>query len=367
MTTSLAALTALSDPDLLAAVHRLASDERHATAALIASLAELDARRLYLGEGCSSLFTYCTQVLHLSEHAAYGRIEAARVARRFPIVLEWLAQGALTLTALGLLAPHLTGENHRTVLEAARHKSKREIESLVAALRPQPAVPSSVRKLPSPTPPVTPFEVAAATPPRASVSLATPPSSDAAPPLRVAPTSSSAPVLAPLAPDRYRVQFTLNAEARALLRRAQDLMRHQVPDGDVGVVVTRALALLVERLEQMKLAATKRPRASTRASASRTRAVPAAVRRAVWARDGGRCAFVGSRLRCTETGFLEFHHVHPFAADGEATVANIEVRCRAHNQHEANMFFGAPPTARERPEMSGWTTSLGPDLVACLR
>ena len=54
----------------------------------LALLAEVDARRLYLGEGCSSLFTYCTQVLHLSEHAAYHRIEAARAARQYPVILD---------------------------------------------------------------------------------------------------------------------------------------------------------------------------------------------------------------------------------------------------------------------------------------
>ena len=356
MPTPISAFTCLSDADLLVTVHRLASDERHATAALIASLAELDARRLYLGEGCSSLFTYCMQVLHLSEHASYGRIEAARAARRFPIILDWLAEGALTLTAVGLLAPHLTGANHRTVLDAARHKSKREVESLVATLRPQPPVPSSVRKLPSPVPPVKQFEVAAESPPPASVSLAPPSSSDAVPPRRVAPTPSSAPVLAPLASDRYRVQFTLDAEAGALLRRAQDLMRHQVPDGNVGVVFTRALTLLVARLEQAKLASTGRPRASARTSESHTRTIPAAVRRQVWARDEGRCAFVGARGRCTETGLLEFHHVFPYAAGGEASVDNVELRCRGHNQYEANLFFGRPPTARERPETSSWTT-----------
>lgn len=96
------------DADLLRAVGRLAGCERAATVSPIASLAELDARRLYLGAGCSSLFTYCTQVLHLSEHAAYGRIEAARAARRFPVILEWLADGAITLTTVCLLAPHLT-------------------------------------------------------------------------------------------------------------------------------------------------------------------------------------------------------------------------------------------------------------------
>src|SRR5690606_17450307 len=144
MTTSMAAFGALSDQDLLATVRRLARDERRATAALIASLAELDARRLFLGEGCSSLFTYCTRVLRLSEHAAYGRIEAARAARKFPIVLDRLADGSLTLTAVGLLAPHLTAENHLALLDAARHRSKREVQAQVAALRPQPAVAPTV-------------------------------------------------------------------------------------------------------------------------------------------------------------------------------------------------------------------------------
>jgi hypothetical protein len=93
---------------------------------------ELDARRLYVSEGCSSLFTYCTQVLHLSEHAAYNRIDTARAARRFPIILDLVGSAAVTLTTVRLLAPHLTDANHREVLQRAQHKSKREVELLVA-------------------------------------------------------------------------------------------------------------------------------------------------------------------------------------------------------------------------------------------
>ena len=106
----------LSNHDLLAEVQRFAAREREATAHLIAALMEIEVRRLYLGEGCSSLFTYCTQVLNLSEHAAYGRIEAARAARRFPVILERLLDGSLTLTSVCLLAPHLTAANHIAVL-----------------------------------------------------------------------------------------------------------------------------------------------------------------------------------------------------------------------------------------------------------
>jgi len=131
MNTQLASIAALSNAQLLAQVRRLTQHERTATATLVAHLAVLDERRLYLGEGCSSLFTYCTRILHLSEHAAYGRIQAARSVRRFPVVLEELAAGRLNLTNLGLLAPHLTPANHRELLAAAVHRSKRQVEELV--------------------------------------------------------------------------------------------------------------------------------------------------------------------------------------------------------------------------------------------
>jgi hypothetical protein len=329
---NLPAFSSLSDRDLLSALQRLSGDERRATAALIAALAELDARRLYLGEGYSSLFTYCTQVLHLSEHAAYGRIEAARAARRFPVILDRLAEGDLTLTSLGLLAPHFTLDNHRALLDAARRKSKRDVEHLIASIRPLPAVPSSVRKLP-PSIPASGASLLAEGP---LASLATNPPT---PSPITAPRPQAAPaVVSALAPERYKVQFTLSAATLEKLRRAQDLMRHRVPDGDIAAIFERALTLLLEHLEKTKLAAADHPRAC-RAGVSKSRAIPAAVRREVWARDQGQCAFVGTRGRCTERGFLEFHHLRPYAAGGAAVIENIQLRCRAHNQHEADQYF----------------------------
>lgn len=222
--TTIDSLAHLSDEQLLTRVHTLADDERRTTVTLIAALAELDARRLYLRQGCSSLFTYCTQVLHLSEHAAYGRIEAARAARRFPILFDRLAEGALTLTSLSLLAPHLTEANHRDVLAAARHKTKREVELLVATLRPQPGVPAIVRKLRKP-------KAVAAPTARASdqnLSTANANTSVDSPSTRPA-ERCPWPVVKPLAPERYKLQVTLSADAHQKLRRAQDLLRHTVP------------------------------------------------------------------------------------------------------------------------------------------
>src|SRR5688572_18611377 len=113
----------LSDGDLLAATECVAGDERRTTAELLALLAGLDTRKLYPGECYSSLCTYCTQRLHLSESAAYGRITAARAARRYPILFARLAEGEVTLTSISRLAPHLTDDNHESLLDAASHAS----------------------------------------------------------------------------------------------------------------------------------------------------------------------------------------------------------------------------------------------------
>lgn len=114
-------IQSFSDEELLAHLKSAASHEREVTAHLISLLMEMDTRKLYLAQGYSSLFVYCTRCLHLSEHAAYGRIEAARTARRFPVVLELLADGSITLTTVCLLASHLDEENHRALLARPVH------------------------------------------------------------------------------------------------------------------------------------------------------------------------------------------------------------------------------------------------------
>lgn len=433
------ALTSLSDGQLLSEVKRLAAHERQATAQLIGSLAELDARKLYVGLGYSSLFAYCVEALGLTEDATWARIEAARAVQRFPFILERLASGAVTLTAVKLLARHLTEANHLALLDAARGKRKREVEEMVVALKPRPDVPSSVRKLPTvkvqPSGSMVALDHARASALRVDDErllleqpIISPLPADPvvvsnvtdAPPLRAAPApvpscaSSRAAehrrsVVAPLAPERYKVQMTVDAATYAKLRRVQDLLRHSVPNGDVAVVFDRALTLLLERLERTKCAATKKPRAATakqetagrttagaaadierqardeskagaqkatmttrarplheapvpgrveaESGSRRSRHIPAHVKREVWARDKGRCAYVGTQGRCTQTSFLEYHHVVPFAAGGETTVANLRLACKAHNKREAERFFGDDVIAQHRswPRKQGCT------------
>ena len=180
----------------------------------------------------------------------------------------------------------------------------------------------------------------------------------AAPPVA---TSSSAPprpvVLTPLAPDRYKVQLTVTRATHDKLRRAQDLLRHSIPTGDLAEIVDRAVTLLLADLERAKVAAVEHPRA-TRSCAVGARYIPSGVRRAVWKRDGGRCAFLGAEGRCTERGFLEFHHIRPHATGGASIVENLELRCRAHNLHEAEHYFsGRLPLLREARAEYDYTPS----------
>jgi hypothetical protein len=325
---------ALSDADLLSRLERLAENERDGCVLLVAHLAEMERRKIYLAEGWGSLFGYCTGALRLSEHAAYTRIEGAKAARRFPVVLDLLASGSVNLTTVRLLAPYLTAENHEAVLAEAAGRSKREAEAIVARLAPLPDVPAFLRKLP-----VSASWRQAAAGPVTSAAIAPAP----------APPSTARPIVAPLAPERFRVQFTVGKETHEKLRFAQDMLRREIPDGDPGAIFDRALTLLLDEVARTKMAATATPQAD-RVTAPGSRHIPAAVKRAVWFRDRAQCAFVAqpSGRRCKERSFLELHHIQPFALGGEATTGNIALRCRRHNAYEAEAVFG-PPQVRSAP------------------
>jgi hypothetical protein len=162
---------------------------------------------------------------------------------------------------------------------------------------------------------------------------------------------SSHPRLAPLSPGRYALQLTIGQGTHDKLRYAQALLGHALPTGDLAQVLDRALDALIARLEQRKFAATTRPRAGQRRSSANPRHVPAEVRRAVWARDGGRCTFVSeSGRRCEARTRLEFDHADPVARGGVATCESIRLRCRAHNQHAAECAYGPAFMRHQRDE-----------------
>jgi hypothetical protein len=302
------------------------------------------------------MFVYCMQALHLSEAEAYRRITVARAARRHAVLLAMLRDGRIHMSGMALLVPVLTSQNCDVVLERATHKSKRQIEQLVAELAPRPDVPSVMRKLPGPrpapssgaadgagesfgwAPELVPGRVAASTAPRLVTGTAGSPASAV---LRRA-------VVEPLSPGRYKVQFTASAELHDQLERLAALMRSEVPDGDIAAIIGRAVAEKLERLEARRFAKTATPRKTTpRKAVSRgdssgpSRHIPAAVRRAVRARDAERCRFVDEQgRRCPERKRLEFHHRRPYGMGGDHSPENISLLCPAHNRYLAELDYG---------------------------
>jgi hypothetical protein len=331
----------MSDREVVERLEELLREERRLTAAVLVHLGEVEARRLYLPAACSSMFGYCTRVLGMSEDQAFKRIRAARAVRRFPVVAAAVEEGRLPLTAVVRLAPHLTCANAEALVAEASGKSKAEIEVLLARLAPRPDKPERLERVGEQG------ELVPEPPHRDDGLVAEPPRAEA--------------TVAALAPERFALQVTISGETQEKLLRAQALLRHQVPSGDLAEVLDRALDALLDKVEGRKFGKTTAPR---KARTSRvTRTVPRAVRRQVVARDGARCSFVGEDgRRCEETGFLELDHVVPVARGGEASVEGVRVLCRAHNQYEAERVLGRAAVAAGRA-----AREMDDDLVAGLR
>lgn len=334
-------LKTIPDDELLRRLSDLLGQSRRVESVLVAHIAEVDARRLYAREA-GSMFTYCTEVLHLSEHEAYARIAVARASRRYPILLDMLGDGRLHLSGISKLVPHLTDDNAEGLLVRATHKTKSEIEKLIAEIAPKPDVPTVVRKLPTPAvdnqlgpdrvaivpdipalpiSPISKSELAARVPCR---------------PAKL--TNPVAAVMLPLASARYKVQFTASAELHDKLERLQALTRD-----DLATVIDVAVTEKLERVESRRFGSTRSPRTSldqTDTTPS-SRYIPAAVRRVVRQRDGNQCTFVGqSGARCTERRNLELHHREPFGRGGAHSPDNVCVMCSEHNAYLAERDYG---------------------------
>jgi hypothetical protein len=366
----LGSLRHLSDAALVAGLKSSLARERSETATIVAHLAELDTRDVCLREGYPSLFVYCRDALGMPEGEAYNRIAVARTARRFPVVFDMLADGRVHLTAVRLLAPHLTADNHADVLASARGKTKLETQEIVARLAPRPDAPVSVRRVPASRPetsPAIPAAIAAAplvSPPLVSPPLISAPVISASPVAderTAAPPATPEPALGapippppvlhaavtPLSPDRYKLQVTISGETFEKMRLAKDALSHAIPTGDDAAILGRAFDALLEKLAKQKFAATDRPRVAPDTK-SGTQNPTAAVKRAVWIRDLGRCRYIAPNgHRCEERRFIEFHHTDPRALGGEASVDLIELRCRRHNDYEGRLYFGSRRRTRE--------------------
>ena len=288
------------------------------------------------------MFAFCTLELGLSEAAAENRIAVARAGRRFGRVFEMLRSGAIHLSGLRVLVPHLSEHRADALLDEAAGKSKRAIEEVVARHAPKPDVAESIRKLPQ----------------RRAVEA--PPAEEPSPLFSAcasAPLSPPRPALvSPLGPERYQVQLTASRQLKDKIEQARALLRHQVPSGDLATILDKALSALIAKVEKERFSVGRKPRSAKLPEGRATsRHVPDAIKRAVYERDKGRCTFVGTNgKRCEQQSFLELDHLDGFARRAEHRVTRLTLRCFWHNQYGADVMYGSEWMAdkRERAKRS---------------
>jgi 5-methylcytosine-specific restriction endonuclease McrA len=402
---AVSAVSTLPDDALLRDLHAIAGTQRRVTAELILHLGEVDARRLHVEKGFSSLFVYCVGELHFSEDEACRRIEVARLARRFPAIYPLLDTGAVSLTVLALLKPHLADDNHGELLGGVSGSSIRQAREWIAARFPRPDVPSAIRKqaerCPASTLPKTGPDAAVLAAesapyrgePRPGLLAAPAPARIADPcqgglltaspaPARIEGpcqggllTASPAPAriegpcqggllaaspvaatlararVEPLSQDRFLVKFTASRALRDKLELARDLTRHANPTGALERVLERAIDLLIAEQQKQRQGQTARPQKSRPATGMH---VTRAARREVVARDGWRCAFVADDgRRCDTQAFLEFDHETPKGRGGSAQAENLRLLCRAHNRLAAERVYGRAHVSRAIADSRG--------------
>lgn len=312
-------LRELSDDDVLKHLSTICFEGHLRCARLLQLLIELEDRGLHLVDACPSLYDFCTRRLGMSEQATFRRLAAMKVVRRFPVMLGHIERGEIHMTTLLMLRDHLTDENVGELVAATTRKTVREVKELLAARAPQPDVPAAIREI-APSPEGTPA-------PR-------PPA-----------------IVDPLSPDRHQLRVTISGATRDKLDRCRDLMRHTNPSGDLEILVDAAVDALLHKLEKQHCGKPANPKPEEVLTTTDTvcttapagdKAVPAAVKWAVYVRDGFQCTYRSpSGERCSAKGFLEIDHITGRARGGTNHPDDLRVRCKPHNGADEEAMFGA--------------------------
>jgi len=308
-------LRPLTDEQLLARLEMLVSAEREALGDIIEHLIEADRRDNIFDRGYGSLYDYCRRRLGYSEFGALARIRAARACRDHPEVLPKIRSGELHLDAIARLYPHLTADNTAEVLKKASGATSREVMALVSELKgPDAPKPDKISFIGNTRP---------------------------ATPLFEASSISPAEVIPP--PRRIRLDFEADETLLLKIDRLKSLLRHKYPFPRLEDVLLEAADALLAKIDPDRRAVRNCVQTQLRTlAAKRGRRVPAAVKRLVWERDGGRCAFIApDGRRCESVDALQYDHLTPYAVGGRSDdPANIRLLCRPHNQRLARKRFG---------------------------
>lgn len=315
----------LSDNELVANLAALAKGDREANVEIVRHLAEMDARKLHLGMGYSSMWAYCREALKFSESVSHQRIAVARASKKHPDILDMLSDGRLSLCTAADLAPRLEQEG-KGLLERAAGRSRKEVQAMAGV--PVTAKRDVIRRAPAAKPGLGLIESKTPTQVRPPTPVGQPPATKA------------------------RVAFSASDDVVAKLEKLQQLMG----DASLEEVIGKAADLLLAKVDPQCREARRESRKTAKAKRSpKAKAVAkimprrpsVALRDQVLVAAGRRCEYVSSSgLRCAETRHLEIDHIQPYALGGTSTdQSNLRCLCRAHNQHLGRASFGPQASA----------------------
>ena len=377
----------LSTEALAHSLDGVIANERQHVVFVIAHLAVLRERKGHLELGYQSLFEYCEEHLKLSKGTVWNRLQVAGVARRFPVVLDELFCGLISLTVAGQLAPHLTEENVGELMARSRGKTKAEVAEILVEFAPKPAVRPGVSRARG-----------SADRERDSTNGAVEilSSSERGATTQAAPAPPPRGRLEPAEPEVFNFRFAGSGELKGKLERFAEVVGVADPRRNMAEVLEKALDIALEhrdpkqraerreeraekhrakraekhraeraekhqkkeaqeqpekRTEETQISAggrtqglpagprTRVPRAL--ATRKRSRHIPAALRDEVLERASHRCEFrARDGRRCRARTALQVDHRQPYACAGAHSSENLRALCPQHNLYEAERHFG---------------------------
>ncbi len=355
-------LEGLSTEALTNSAEKLVRAEKRNVALLIAHIAEMSRRKTYLECGYKNLFDYCVKRLRLSEGSVALRIQVANVSRRFPQLLQSLAQNRISLTVAGHLAPHLREDNVEKLLSDCAGMTKRAVDEYLVALRPKPVFHPSIRKRPSPVEnreqarpegqQETMREREQSKPPCPSPSV-----EEEQRPRLASPSSN---LLEPARPDTFNFRFSADKNFKAKFERLAEVLGVENPLKHMAEILERAVDISLEkkdpkrkrerRLERQRAKAAPRGESrpdeiSTRPERkdrAESRYIPSEVRERVFERAGYQCQYRSADgTRCSARTRLEIEHVRPFAIYRSHEERYLRALCKRHNRFQAERVYGA--------------------------
>jgi len=344
----------VTDRELLDRVETLVRRAHNATLSLILHFGEIERRRIHLTMGYRSMFDYCIRRLRFSESAANRRIRVARCVARFPEVFQLLKEMRLSMMAVSRVSGLINDDNKRYLLGAIEGKTYDEIDAIAAGMKPGVPVRERIRAVCVDRSGMQPKQISqrelSSTPngmPSGARKPERPNQTTDAPA-----TSMNAPRQTPAPVERhFKFEFGLREPAMRKFSRAHALLTAKFHR---GVTTAEFFENLIDEWlvrNDPTLRALRREERAAQGDGEKSRRqdgvsrisrhVPAAIRDAVFRRDGGRCTYVGSGgVRCSARTGLELDHIKPFALGGGHTVDNLRLLCAAHNRLRAERSFG---------------------------